>query len=63
MERPTIREAVAVFDDAEQLERAVSELQISGIDRSELSFLAISLARRTDPQGSPAGGGRSGHTA
>jgi hypothetical protein len=35
-----IREAVAVFDDAEQLEGAVSELQSSGIDRSELSFLA-----------------------
>lgn len=40
MEQPTIREAVAVFDDAEKLERAVSELQSNGIDRSELSFLA-----------------------
>jgi len=40
MEQPTIREAVAVFDDAEQLEGAVSELQSNGIDRSELSFLA-----------------------
>lgn len=40
MEQPTIREAVAVFDDAEELEGAVSELQSRGIDRSELSFLA-----------------------
>jgi hypothetical protein len=40
MEYPTIREAVAVFDDAEKLENAVSELQSEGIDRSELSFLA-----------------------
>ena len=40
MEKPTIREAVAVFDDAEKLEGAVSELQSNGIDRSELSFLA-----------------------
>ena len=39
MEQPTIREAVAVFDDAEKLEGAVSELQSNGIDRSELSFL------------------------
>ena len=40
MEQSTIREAVAVFDDAEKLEAAVSELQSNGIDRSELSFLA-----------------------
>jgi hypothetical protein len=40
MEYPTIREAVAVFDDSEKLESAVSELQSSGIDRSELSLLA-----------------------
>jgi hypothetical protein len=40
MEQPTFREAVAVFDDAEKLEAAVSELQSNGIDRSELSFLA-----------------------
>ena len=44
MEYPTIREAVAVFDDAEKLESAVSELQSNGIDRSELSFLAPSRA-------------------
>ena len=51
MEGPTIREAVAVFDDPGKLENAVSELQSSGIDRSELSFLAhTSLAdsRRDD---------------
>jgi hypothetical protein len=40
VEHPTIREAIAVFDDAERLESAVSELQSNGIDRSELSFLA-----------------------
>src|ERR1700758_1269099 len=40
MDYPTIREAVAVFDDAAKLEDAVSELQSNGIDRSELSFLA-----------------------
>jgi hypothetical protein len=40
MENSTIREAVALFDDAEKLESAVSTLQSSGIDRSELSFLA-----------------------
>jgi hypothetical protein len=40
MEQSTIREAVAVFDDAGKLESAVSELQSNGIDRSELSFLA-----------------------
>jgi hypothetical protein len=40
MEQQTIREAVAVFDDAAKLEDAVSELQSNGIDRSELSFLA-----------------------
>ena len=40
MEQSIIREAVAVFDDAEKLESAVSELQSKGIDRSELSILA-----------------------
>ena len=40
MEHPTIREAVALFDDADKLESAVSELQSNGTDRSELSFLA-----------------------
>ena len=48
MEYPTISEAVAVFDDAQKLESAASELQSNGIDRSELSFLAhASLAERT----------------
>jgi hypothetical protein len=40
MQQGTIREAVAVFDGSEQLESAVSELQSSGVDRSELSLLA-----------------------
>src|SRR5215472_17276002 len=40
MERSRIREAVAVFDDAEKLESAVSELRSNGIDRSERSILA-----------------------
>jgi hypothetical protein len=40
MEQPTIRDAVAVFDNAERLENAVSELQSNGIDRSELSLVA-----------------------
>jgi hypothetical protein len=40
MEYSTMREAVALFDSAEKLENAVSELQSNGIDRSELSFLA-----------------------
>jgi hypothetical protein len=48
MDHPTIREAVAVFDDAEKLESAVSELQSNGIDRSDLSLLAhASLAGRS----------------
>jgi hypothetical protein len=36
----TMREVVAVFDDPEKLESAVSELQSNGIDRSNLSLLA-----------------------
>ena len=40
MKTPPIREAVAVFDDPQKLERAVSELQSHGVDRSQLSFLA-----------------------
>jgi hypothetical protein len=35
-----MREAVAVFDDPERLERAVSDLQSRGVDRADLSFLA-----------------------
>ena len=40
MNNTLIREAVAVFDDPESLETAVSELQSNGIDRSQISFLA-----------------------
>jgi hypothetical protein len=40
MNATTIREAVAVFDDSEKLEAAVSELQSKGFDRADLSFLA-----------------------
>jgi hypothetical protein len=40
MDRSTIREAVAVFDDAVSLETAVSDLQSHGIDRADLSVLA-----------------------
>jgi hypothetical protein len=35
-----MREAVAVFDDPERLETAVSDLQSHGVDRADLSFLA-----------------------
>ena len=40
MNATIIREAVAIFDNAEKLEAAVSELQSKGFDRSDLSFLA-----------------------
>jgi hypothetical protein len=40
METATIREAVAVFDEPESLETAVSDLQSNGVDRAELSILA-----------------------
>jgi hypothetical protein len=53
MEQSTIREAVAVFDDAEKLEAAVSELQSNGIDRSELSFLANELPAGRVPSDLP----------
>lgn len=36
----TLREAVAVFDDAETLEAAIDDLERSGFDRAELSMLA-----------------------
>jgi len=49
MEQPTIREAVAVFDNADKLESAVSELQSHGVDRSELSFLAHAALTRRAP--------------
>ena len=40
MDIPTIREAVALFDDSERLEQAVAELSSHGFDRADLSFLA-----------------------
>ena len=47
LKTPTIREAVAVFDDPQKLEIAVSELQSCGIDRANLSFVApAALAER-----------------
>src|SRR5579875_2445973 len=39
-EQPTIREAVAAFNDPEALKAAVSDLQSHGFDRAEISFLA-----------------------
>tara|TARA_R110000737_G_scaffold317421_1_gene328072 strand:+ start:190 stop:450 length:261 start_codon:yes stop_codon:yes gene_type:complete len=36
----SIREAVAVFDNAKSLEDAIAELQSSGFDRAEISLLA-----------------------
>jgi hypothetical protein len=49
MKTATIREAVAVFDDAEKLESAVSDLQSSGIDRSNLSLLAHPSLAQSPP--------------
>ena len=47
MKTATVREAVAVFDDPDRLEDALSDLQSNGIDRSSLSLLAPpSLAER-----------------
>ena len=47
MKTATVREAVAVFDDPDRLENAMSDLQSNGIDRSNLSLLAHpSLAER-----------------
>jgi NAD/NADP transhydrogenase alpha subunit len=46
----TIRETVAVFDDHEKLERAVSALQSNGFDRASLSFVAGETpSERNDP--------------
>ncbi|HZT51048.1 MAG TPA: hypothetical protein VFA22_03900 [Stellaceae bacterium] len=39
-EEPTLREAVARFDDAEKLEAAVSALQSGGFQRADISFIA-----------------------
>jgi hypothetical protein len=38
--QPTIREAVAAFNDPEALKAAVSDLQSHGFDRADISFLA-----------------------
>ncbi len=40
MAETTMREAVAAFDDPEALKSAVSELQGSGFNRADISFLA-----------------------
>ena len=40
MKTAMVREAVAVFDNPQELESAVSELQSHGIDRANLSLLA-----------------------
>jgi hypothetical protein len=50
MQRSTIREAVAVFDDPEKLEKAMSELQSHGIDRANLSLLAHSSMAKHLPR-------------
>jgi len=39
-DRPTLREAVARFDDPEKLEAAVSALQGNGFQRADISFMA-----------------------
>jgi hypothetical protein len=47
---PSIRETVAVFDDPEKLERAVSALQSNGFDRASLSFVTGETgSERNDP--------------
>lgn len=40
MDTPTIREAVALFDEPERLEQAVSDLRSHGFDHADLSLLA-----------------------
>jgi hypothetical protein len=46
MRTPTIREAIALFDNAEQLEHAVSDLQGRGFDRADISLLAHSAVEQ-----------------
>ena len=36
---PTLREAVAVFDDEEELRKAIFELESAGFDRADVSIL------------------------
>ena len=40
----TVREAVAVFNDAKNMESAIDELLESGFDRAQLSLLAAAYA-------------------
>ena len=50
MNTPPIRETVAVFEDPEKLEGAVSALQSNGFDRSSLSFVTGETAgQHNDP--------------
>jgi hypothetical protein len=50
---PPIRETVAVFDDPEKLESAVSALQSNGFHRASLSFVASETpGERNDPSAS-----------
>ena len=37
---PSMREAVAVFDDPKTMQQALSDLQGSGFDRADISFIA-----------------------
>jgi hypothetical protein len=60
METETIREAVAVFDGAEILENALSDLQSRGVDRADLSILAPESSP-DPPSGSDAQAGPSLH--
>src|SRR6266446_3512808 len=46
-----IGEAVVAFDDAESLERAVSELQSNDINRFNFSFLAHASPKDCPPEG------------
>lgn len=44
VDQATIREAVAVFDNAKELEQAIDDLESSGFDRAEISLLATEHA-------------------
>jgi hypothetical protein len=46
VEKPTTREAVALFTNADELQAAIDELLSSGFDRAELSLLATEDALR-----------------
>jgi len=49
MTAPRSDELVAVFDDSERLEKAVSDLQSHGVDRADLSFLAREVLLERGP--------------